>query len=382
MKRTYGTTLILVLLMTGFLTAQSSPDEEYLKAMQISDPCQKVQALKAYVSKYGGQGTQYEKYAQAYICLTPCKTTPPQDAIRAGEKALTMSGLDADTRLALIASLPTIYLRTNQTDKARESAQRLIDYGTTTKTDKLIGAGHYLIGQAAEKAKDYGAAAEAYITSYGILKNPQIAADLKKLGKSLYDAKKFADAEKIYRQFYASAKDAESAIILGQTLNKMGKTDEALDLFKEAYSKKKTGELAYNIAIILNGQAKSNPSLVPDVINYFLEASLLYPAKSKDCMQYAQSLYFTNGNNAKYNEIINKIQEHNKVIEEYTKTFNERYEGKNESDLTGREKSALSKLQEAMDRERAAIAKLQAEQKTIVDGFNRLVNRVRSRLGK
>jgi tetratricopeptide (TPR) repeat protein len=278
-------------------------------------------------------------------------------------------------------SLPTIYLKANQTDKARESAQRLIDFGTKTNTEKLVGAGHYLIGQAAEKAKDYSAAAQAYITSYGILKNPQIAADLKKLGKTLYDAKKFADAEKIYRQFYASAKDADSAIILGQTLNKMGKTDEALDFFKEAYGKKKTGELAYNIAVILNSQAKSNPSLVPEVINYFLEASFLYPAKSKDCMQYAQSLYFTSGNNAKYNDIIKKIQEHNNVIEEYMKTFNERFEGKDESELSGREKSALNKLQEAIDRERAAITKLQAEQKSIVDGFNRLVDRVRSRLG-
>ncbi len=391
MKRKLWTTALFVLVLTGFLAAQNPADEAYLKAMQISDSCQKVQALKSFLSTYAGQGSQFENYAHAYICLEPCKTTPPQDAVQAGEKALAMPGLDADTKLALIATLPTLYLKMNQFDKAKESAQRLIDLGKSTKSansakgDQLIGAGHYLIGQAAEKSKDYGGAAAAYITAYGILKNPQIAADLKKLGKSLYDAKNYEGAEKIYRQFYASAKDAESAIILAQTLNNMGKTDEALAIFKEAYAAKKTGDLAQNIGIILNAKAKTNPAMSLEAMNYFLEAHALHKAgsnASKQCLSWAQSIYFTNGDGAKYNALVPKIQEHSKAIQEYTKTFNERFEGKAEEDLSGPEKSTLKKLQDAMEQEQSAIAKLQAEQQGYVDNFNRLVNQVKSRLGR
>ncbi len=391
MNRTLWTTTICVLVFAGFLTAQNPADEAYLKAMQISDSCQKVQALKSFLAQYGGQGSKYENYAHAYICLEPCKTTSPQDAIQAGEKALTMPGLDANTKLALIATLPTLHMKLNQFDKAKQSAQRLIEAGNSTKNtdpakgDQLIGAGYYLIAQAAEKAKDYGGAAEAYIKAYGLLKAPQIAADLKKLGKSLYDAKNFEGAEKIYRQFYASAKDAESAIILAQTLNNMGKTDEALAIYREAYARKKTGELAQNIGILLNTKSKTNPALAKEAMGMFLEAHALYPSgsnKSQQCFQYAQSIYFHNGEGANYNALVSKIQEHNKAVEQLTKNYNERFGDKNPDELRGSERNTMRKLQEAIEEEKAAIAKLQAEQQSYMDRFNQLVAQAKSKLGK
>ncbi len=391
MRRTLWTTITLVLLLAGMLAAQNTADEEYLKAMQISDACQKVQALKAYVTRYAGQGTQYENYANAYICLLPCATTPPGDAIQAAEKALSLGGLDDSTQIQLLSKLPTLYTTTNQTDKAKSSAQRLIDAAKANKSkypdqalqwDQLVGVGHYLIGKAAEKAGDYAGAAGSYITSYSILKDPQISADLKKLGKSLYDAKKYEDAEKIYRRFYESAKDSESAVILGQTLNYMGRTDEALALFKEAYAKKKSGDLAYNIAIIISNKAKSNPSMNGEATNWWLDASHLHPSKSKECMQYAQSLYFNSNKDVKYNELVAKIQEHNKAIEQYAQTFSERFEGKDESELSGAEKRTLAKLTEAIETEKAAIARLQAEQQAYLDKFNALVDESRARVSR
>jgi tetratricopeptide (TPR) repeat protein len=391
MKRTLGTTAVFVLLLTSFLAAQNPADEAYLKAMQISDSCQKVQALKAFLAQYAGQGSQYENYANAYICLEPCKTTPVQDAIQAGEKALTMSGIDANTKLALVATLPGLYIKANQFDKAKESAQRLIEAGKTAKGtdsargDQLMGAGYYLIGQAAEKAKDYGGAAEAYIQAYGLLKAPQIAADLKKLGLSLYNAKNYEGAEKIFRQFYASAKDAESATILAQTLNNMGKSDEALAIYREAYAKKKTGELAQNIGILLNSKAKTNPALGKEAMAMFIEAHALYPSgsnQSTQCFQYAQSIFFHNGEGAKYNDLIAKIKEHNSAIEQYTKNFNERFGDKSPDELSGSEKNTMKKLQDAIEAEKEAIAKLQAEQKSYVDRFNQIVAQTKSKLGK
>ncbi len=391
MRRTLLTTMVVILALTGFLAAQNPADEAYLKAMQISDSCQKVQALKSFLAQHSGQGSQYENYANAYICLEPCKTTPAADAIQAGEKALTMPGLDANTKLALIATLPGLYIKANQFDKAKESAQRLIEAGKSAKSsnsaqgDQIIGAGYYIIGQASEKAKDYSGAAEAYITAYGLLKNPQIAADLKKLGKSLYDAKNYEGAAKIYEKFYNSAQDAESAIIYAQTLNNMGQADRALAIYREAYAKKKTGALAQNIGILLNSKSKANPALGKEAMTMFIEAHALYPSgsnQSKQCFQYAQSIFFSNGEGARYNELVSKIQEHNKAIEQLTKNYNDRFGDKDPNELSGSDKSTMKKLQDAIAQEKAAIDKIKAEQQSYMDRFNQLVTQTKSKLGR
>ncbi len=97
-----------------------------------------------------------------------------------------------------------------------------------------------MIGQFAEKAGDYGKAAENYITAYGVFKDPSISKVLNGLAATLYNQQKFADAEKVFRQFYAADQGPESAALLGQTLYKQGKIDEALAIYKEGYAKKKT----------------------------------------------------------------------------------------------------------------------------------------------
>ena len=105
MKRTLFATLTLLFVLAGLAAAQT-PDEEYLQAMQLSDNCKKVQALDAYIAKYAGQGTTNEHWAYAYYCLTPCASKNAQKAAEYGEKALGMAGIDAQTKLALMAMIP------------------------------------------------------------------------------------------------------------------------------------------------------------------------------------------------------------------------------------------------------------------------------------
>jgi len=376
-------TLAIAVLLAVNLAAQTA-DEEYLKAMQLSDNCQKIQALEAYIAKYAGQGTANEHWAYAYYCLTPCATKNVQKAIEFGEKALTMSGLDEQTKLGLMSTVASLYSNSGQYDKAKAAAQKIIDYGKSSsdaaKGAQITGAGYLLIGQFAEKAADYGTAADNYITAYGILKNPKVADFVKKLGNTLYSQQKFADAEKVFRAFYASAQDAQSAVILGQTLYKAGKIDEALGIYREAYAKKRSGELAYNIAIILHSEAKKKPSLKPEAINALIEASLLYPPQSKALLGTAQNLFLSDSPELK--DSYAKIEEHNKAIAELTKTYNEKFGNKTEDDLTDSEKNTMRKLNAAIDAEKQAIAQIQGEQKGILDKFNQLVAQVRAKIGK
>ena len=383
MNRTLIATVTLVLALAGLAAAQSA-DEEYLAAMQQSDPCKKVQALEAYINKYAGQGTANEHWAYAYYCLEPCPSKNATKAAEHGEKALTMAGIDGQTKLRLLVTIPSLYNGAGQADKARAAAMKLVEYGKSVgdakTSSQLQAAGYVMIGQFAEKAGDYGAAAENYITAYGIFKDASISKLLNGLAATLYKGQRFADAEKVFRQFYAADQGPESAALLGQTLYKQNKIDEALAIYREGYAKRRTASLAQNIAIILNAQVKTDPSKTNEAISANIEAALLNAAQQKNFLGAAQNLFV--GQDKELASSYDKIAEHNKAIEEFTKTYNSKVEGKNEDELSDADKRILKKLEANIEAEKQAIAAIQAGQKGVLDKFNTLVSQVRSRLGK
>lgn len=383
MKRTLLAIVTLGIVLTGLAVAQSA-DEEYLKAMQISDNCQKSKALEAYIGKYAGQGTTNEHWAYAYYCLTPCASTDAAKSAAAGEKALTMEGLDGGTKLQLLATIPALYNKAGQNDKAEAAAQKLIDFGKGQSDAKLSSqlqaGGYVMIGQFAEKAGNVGKAAENYIKAYGIYKDASISKTLNGLANSLYKSGKFAEAEQVFRQFYAADQGPESAALLGQTLYKQNKTDEALAIFKEGYAKKRTGSLAQNIAVILNAQVKTDASKTMEAVNANIEAAFLVPAQQKNFLGMAQNLFV--GQDKELASSYAKIEEHKKAIEEFNKTIDQKFEGKSEDELSATDKRLLQTLNANIEAENQAIAKIQASQKGVLDKFNALVAQVKSRLGK
>ncbi len=385
--------LALTLLLFNILPAQSEADDAYIKAMTTNNPAQRVQLLKDYIAKYAGKGTKYENFAYANICLTAYPGKSPKETTDYGEKALATGGLDDTTKCQILITLASVYTDQGQNlDRAKSCAAQVVEVAKANRdkeTDaasqgqwtKLIGAGYFVQGLAAEKAKDFGAAAESYVSSYAILKDPKIIVQLKKLAKTLYDNKQFSEAEKVFRTLYNQAKDPESALILGQTLYKNNKPDEALALFKEAYTKKRTGELAYNIGIILAQKAQTSPALANEAIDYLLEASFLYPAQSQQALGMAQSLFFSSSSDAKYNEVIKQIQEKNKKIEALTKTFNTKFEGKNEEDLTDEEKAEMKKILGEIEAQKAEIAKLQTSSSEMTAKWTKRMEEVKKKLG-
>jgi len=383
MKRTFIAIMTLGFLCAGLAVAQS-PDEEYLKAMQIADSCQKVQALEAYLAKYAGQGTTNEHWAYAYYCLTPCASKNAVQAAEYGEKALGMAGIDDATKLQIIIAVPQLYYSAGQAAKGDAGARKLIDFGKSVsdakKAAQLQAAGYLLIGQFAEKSGNFGAAAENYITAYGILKDPSISKQLNGLANTLYKGGKYAEAEQVFRKFYAADKGPESAALLGQTLYKQNKTGEALAIFREGYAKKRTGPLAQNIAIILNAMVKTDPSKTAEAIDANIEAALLNSAQQKNFLGQAQNLFV--GQDKELAASYGKIEEHNKAIEEFTKTYNSKIEGKSEDDLSEADRRILKQLEANIEAEKQSIEKIQAGQKGVLDKFNARVAQVRQRIGK
>ncbi|MCX6569655.1 MAG: CDC27 family protein, partial [Candidatus Aminicenantes bacterium] len=218
------------------------------------------------------------------------------------------------------------------------------------------------------------------ILAYSAFKDPNIVKQIKSLADKLYKAQKYAEAEQVLRKFYAADQGPDSATVLGQTLYKQNKIDEALAVYREAYAKKRTGPLSMNIAIILNNQVKTDPSKTTEAINANIEAALLNPPQQKNFLGQAQNLFV--GQDKELASSYAKIEEHKRAIEEFTKTYNAKIEGKTEDDLSEADKKVIKKLEANIDVENQAIAAIQASQKGVLDKFNALVAQVRSRIGK
>jgi tetratricopeptide (TPR) repeat protein len=396
MKKTVLTIVLLSVFLGGICFAQSESDQAYIKAMQANSPQEKAAQLKEYISKYAGKGGQYDGFAYSFLFLALIQTNKTDaETLGYGEKALTFTGVEDITKGQILMTLASVYARNPQTaDKAKQFANQLIQHAAASKGKEaeagnaanwngLTGGAHYVIGQAAEKSKDYKGAVESYFNAYNILKKKEILGEIKHMGKSLYDAGNMAEAEKIFRVTYNTLQDGDSLTLLSQALYKQGKQAEAMAMFKEAFGKKKTGEMAYNIGVMLAKEAKANPALTGEAIKYLLDAAVLgtkRPKEAQQAMEIAQSLFFSQ--DKEWNNRVKQIQESNKLIEDWTKTLNTKYKDKSEDDLSSDEKREFRRLNENIAKEKKIVEGIQAQQKTTMDGFNTAMAEAKSRNGK
>ena len=383
----------LTFLILSPLAAQDPCDESYIKAMTAQTPAQRAQLLKEFIKTCGSKGNQYENFAYANLSLIDYPGKTAKEALDYGEKALALGGLDDLTKCQVLIQLSALYSQGGQNlEKAKVYATQVVETAKAAKTkegstesgaqwNQLIGAGHFALGQAQEKAKEDRAAVDSYINSYNILKNPKIMATIKTLGKKLYDAKAYTDAEKAFKAAYTATKDFDSTVFYAKSLYRNNKNGESLAYFKEAYAKQKTGEIAYNIGIILAKDAKANPSLAPEAIRYLLEASFTYPSQSDQAMKLAENLFFLSNKEFKYNETVLEIQQRSKKIEELTQSYNTKFGNKEEEDLSDTEKNEMKALLSGIEAEKKALDKLQTEQNMAIAKFNKLLEETKQRLG-
>jgi len=389
MKRTLIVLIALVLLTAGLLPAQSTEaNDAYIKAMTAQSPAQKAQLLKDFLAKYGGKGNQYENFANANLAMLAYSGKPAGETITYGERALALGGLDDLSKYQVMITVAGVYTQTGQNlDKARSLAKQAADVCQEAKSEdpakwnQLAGAAYYVEGQVLEKAKDYKGAAESYATSYGILKNPQILAALKKLGKTLYDAKAFAEAEKVFRVVSSTTRDPEITMLYAGALFKSGKTDEALSIYKEIYGKQKNGDVAFNIGIILAKRAQTQAGLASEAINFLLDASFLSQANSKQAMAMAESLFFTTYKELKWNETVNQINTLSKKIEDMTKSYNGKFGDKDEEELSDGQKKEMKNLLDGIEAEKKNLEKLKDGQNVALAKFNAQIDETKRRLG-
>jgi len=389
MKRVILTAVALTLIFGGLALAQSECDQSYIKAMQANSPAERAKLLKEFLTQCGGKGSQYENFASANLCLIGWPGKTEAETISYGEKALAAGGLDDSTKLQVLMNLSALYTKQGQSlDKAKADADQIIQIATAAKAKEpesaawnaFIGAGHFLRGQAEGKGKQTKEAIDSYITSFNILKDNKILAELKKMGKEAYEAKDYANAEKVFRfAAQANPKDAESQTLVAQILYKSGKQAEALAMWKDSFTKTKSGDLAYNIGITLAKEAKTNPALTNDAIRYCVDAALLSPAKSKESMAIAESLYYSS--DKEWNSRVKLMKESKDLIDEWAKTINTKFGDKSEDDLSSDDKREYRKLKQNIDKEQKTLDDLQAKQKASMAGFDKILAEEKQKLG-
>lgn len=384
---------LILFLFTSVLAQQSEAEKLYLEAMTTQDVAKRAQLLKQFIDEYGDKGSKYEKFAYANLCLLPYEGKTPDKTIEYGEKALSIGGLDNLTKSQVYLTLADVYIKKDQNlDKAVNYAHQVVQISQATQNKeessipsdqlkKLEGAGYFTQAQAQKKAEDYGAALDSYINSYNILKSKEILNTIKSLGKTLYDAKSYQQAEKAFQLTCQTLDDFASCAFYAKTLYRNKKIDEALKYFKKAYSKQKSGELAYNIGIILAKKTGSDPSRADEAVRYLLEASFLSKTHSKKAMSLAERLFFNTHKELEYNKTVEELNQKSQKLEELTKKFNETYGDKNEEDLSEEEKKEMQSILDQIKSLEKEIEKLKEKQQEALNKWKQTIEDTKQRLG-
>jgi tetratricopeptide (TPR) repeat protein len=382
MKRRALTLVTLTfLLVFPVLSQDNSCDQAYIKAMTTADAAQRAQLLKDYLAQCGGKGSQYENFAYANLCITPYGGKTAGETIEYGEKAITLGGLDDLMKFQVLVTVAAVYgQQGTNLAKAKNYAQQAIQLGKAQNNNQWVGAGYYVQGQVQAKSNDLKGASSSYISAYNILKNKQIANDLKKVAKGLYDAKAYADAAKAWKVCVGVSNDYACIVYLANSLNRSGQKDEAYKYYQQAYAKQKKGDVAYNMGVILASKSNSTNNGSSQAITYLLDASYLSQANSKKAMDLAQRLFF-NHEVPGYNEKIKELSDRSTKLETLTKSFNDKFGEKDEEDLSDTETAEMEKILKQIDDEQKAIEKLQAEQQQALEKFTTLVEQTKTRLG-
>jgi len=145
--------------------------------------------------------------------------------------------------------------------------------------------------------------------------------------------------------------------------------------------KQKSGEVAFNIGIILAKKAEKNAALTDETLTYLLDASFLSEANSKKAMQMAESLYFLSKKDLKYNEKVHQLQELTKNLEELTNNFNKKFGEKEEEELSNSEKQEMEKILKEIETKQEELKELEAQTMAALDGFQQLIEKTKQRLG-
>jgi tetratricopeptide (TPR) repeat protein len=392
--------VLILLLAASFAWAQDMENAgiDYTTALTKKGGAERIAALETYIKNYPDAAQNvFTKLAYYWLTVDNYNSKNYDKAIRNGEKALSLGGLEAKLEASLYlmlgSSLGVKSFSGYSQEKALKWADKAIDF--SQKND---------ISDIARDAK----ALKNELS--GVAKQPaKPLTDLEKIGV-LYTQKKYEEAISLYNSFGETGKSDEKIFeIYARSLMSANKLDAAVKEFTEAYARNRKAINAERLGNIFLAKAKKDKKFYDPAITYYIEAGLLYKnegntsrqdALLKNAQFWLFEKYDYNARIKKYNATVKpvkpvvsndkEIKKLERDLDKLERQLNETY---GDVEMPGYEQDKLDKIQEQIDKLKAgnakpaddpnaaAAAELMKEQQRIEAEFKTLSAAAKKKLG-
>ncbi|MBN2346525.1 MAG: hypothetical protein JXO51_09040 [Candidatus Aminicenantes bacterium] len=394
--RKAGTVVLILAVAALFSWGQNLENAgiDYTTALQKKPGSERIAAFEAYIKNYPNPAQNvFTKLAYYWLTVDNYNSKHFDKAIRNGEKAVALGGMEAKLEAGLYLILGSSYGAGNNKDKALQWADKAVAFAQKNG-----------IGDIAKQAQ-----ALKNELSGGGRKPARELTSLEKIGV-LYNAKKYGEAIALYNSFGQNDKNDEKIFeIYARSLMKSGKLDAALNEFSDAYAKSKKGINAERLGNIYLAKAERDKKFLDNAIVYQLEAGLLYGkeknGKRRDALMtnakyWLYEKYDYNNKIKKYNASVKPVKaapsnekeisrlqfEYNKLERELARKYQDIEMPMYEQDKLDAIQAKINELKKganapANDPNAALAQELEKEKVRIEAEFKSLNDQARKRLG-
>ncbi|MBE0665533.1 MAG: hypothetical protein IH584_06880 [Candidatus Aminicenantes bacterium] len=387
----------LIMLMVGALAWSQNMENagiDYTTALTKKGGPERISAFETYIKNYPDPAQNvFTKLAFYWLTVDYYNSKNYDKAIRNGEKAVALGGMEAKLEAGVYLILGSSYGANKNKDKATTWAEKAIEFS------KSKGIGD--IAKQAQALKD---------ELSGAAKKPaKPLTSLEKIGQ-MYNQKKYEEAISMFNSFDQKDKSDDTIFeIYARCLTGAGKLDAAVKEFADAYAKSLKAVNAERLGNIYLAKSKKDKSFLDKSISYQIEAGLLYgkekntsrqAALLKNAQYWLYEKYDYNAKIKKYNATVKPVKpvvsndkEIKRLQYEYDKLERDLARKYVDIEMPGYEQDKLDKIQEQISKLKAgnnqssedpnsAVAQeLMKEQQRIEAEFKTLNDQARKKLG-
>jgi len=388
---------LIFILAVAFSWAQSLENAgiDYTTALQKKPGGERIAAFESYIKNYPDPAQNvFTKLAYYWLTVDNYKTKNYDKAIRHGEKAVQLGGMEPKLEAGVYLILGSSYGATNNKDKGVTWAEKAASFAQKNGIADIARQASALKNELS-----------------GAPKQPaRPLTSLEKIGQ-LYQAQKYNEAVSMYNSFGAGDKNDDKIFeIYARSMMKAGKMDAAIKEFSDAYAKSKKAINAERLGNIYLAKSEKEKRFLDNAINYQIEAGLLYGrennSKRRDALQtnakyWLYEKYNYNAKIKKYNATVKPVKpvvsndkEIKKLQYEYDKLDRDLQRKYVDIEMPGYEQDRLDKIQaqieklkkgastpDASDPNAALAQELEKEKQRIEAEFRSLTDQAKKRLG-
>lgn len=261
--RKLKTIALIMALTVAFSWAQNLENAgiDYTTALQKKPGGERIAAFEAYIKNYPDAGQNvFTKLAYYWLTVDNYKVKGYDKAIRNGEKAVQLGGMEAKLEAGVYLILGSSYGASNNKEKALIWAEKAASFAQSHGIADIARQANALKNEVS-----------------GAPKQPaRPLTSLEKIGQ-LYQANKYNEAISMYNSFGAGDKNDEKIFeIYARSMMKAGKLDAAMKEFSDAYARSRKAINAERLGNIYLAKSEREKKFLDNAISYQLEAGLLY----------------------------------------------------------------------------------------------------------